>query len=143
MRRSRRLVRVRAGVGWEAAAARDGVFRDGAGVVRRGGLRGGRCPARLRPWRRGAAGTTRGAVPTSGGITQARRRLGPEPLELLFDRVAAPVAGVLTRGAFLRHWRLMAIDGSGLDVPDTPPTLGRSATPQARGSTRRSRRCGW
>src|SRR5258708_24682920 len=60
------------------------------------------------------------AAPTSGGITQARKRLGPEPLELLFDRVAAPVAGGLTRGAFLRHWRLVAIDGVGLDVPDTP-----------------------
>lgn len=38
----------------------------------------------------------------------------------LFDRVAVPVAGVLTRGAFLRHWRMMAIDGFELDVPDTP-----------------------
>jgi hypothetical protein len=60
------------------------------------------------------------SVPTSGGITQARQRLGPEPLELLFDQVAVPVAGLLTRGAFLRHWRLMAIDGFELDVPDTP-----------------------
>jgi Insertion element 4 transposase N-terminal len=60
------------------------------------------------------------ATPTSGGITQARKRLGPEPLELLFDKVAVPVAGELTRGAFLRHWRLMAIDGFELDVPDTP-----------------------
>jgi hypothetical protein len=60
------------------------------------------------------------ATPTSGGLTQARQRLGPEPLELLFDRVAEPVAGELTRGAFLRHWRLMAIDGFELDVPDTP-----------------------
>src|ERR1039458_4198052 len=59
-------------------------------------------------------------VPTSGGITQARQRLGPEPLELLYDRVAEPVAGLLTRGAFLREWRLMAIDGFELDVPDTP-----------------------
>jgi hypothetical protein len=59
-------------------------------------------------------------VPTSGGITQARQRLGPEPLELLYDRVAEPVAGLLTRGAFLRGWRLMAIDGFELDVPDTP-----------------------
>ena len=59
------------------------------------------------------------SVPTSGGITQARQRLGPEPLELLFDRVAGPVAGALTRGAFLRDWRLMAIDGFELDVPDT------------------------
>jgi hypothetical protein len=60
------------------------------------------------------------AVPASGGITQARKRLGPEPLKLLFDQVAVPVAGLLTRGAFLRHWRLMAIDGFTLDVPDTP-----------------------
>jgi Insertion element 4 transposase N-terminal/Transposase DDE domain len=59
------------------------------------------------------------STPTSGGITQARKRLGPEPLGLLFDRVAQPVAGELTRGAFLRHWRLMAIDGFELDVPDT------------------------
>jgi hypothetical protein len=34
--------------------------------------------------------------------------------------VAVPVAGLLTRGAFLRDWRLMAIDGFELDVPDTP-----------------------
>ena len=60
------------------------------------------------------------SVPTSGGITQARQRLGPEPLELLFGKVAEPVAGLLTRGAFLRDWRLMAIDGFELDVPDTP-----------------------
>ena len=30
------------------------------------------------------------ATPTSGGLTQARKRLGPEPLELLFDKVAGP-----------------------------------------------------
>ena len=60
------------------------------------------------------------STPTSGGITQARKRLGPEPLELLFEKVAGPVAGGLTRGAFLRDWRLMAIDGFELDVPDTP-----------------------
>jgi Insertion element 4 transposase N-terminal len=30
------------------------------------------------------------ATPTSGGITQARKRLGPEPLELLFGKVAVP-----------------------------------------------------
>ena len=60
------------------------------------------------------------ATPTSGGITQARKRLGAGPLELLFGKVAVPVAGVLTRGAFLRDWRLMAIDGFELDVPDTP-----------------------
>lgn len=59
-------------------------------------------------------------VPTSGGITQARQRLGHEPLRELFSRVARPVADLLTRGAFLAGWRLMAIDGFEWDAPDTP-----------------------
>ena len=60
-----------------------------------------------------------GRVPTSGGITQARQRLGPEPLAELFRQVAAPVAGLDTGGAFLGPWRLMSIDGMEWDVPDT------------------------
>jgi hypothetical protein len=58
-------------------------------------------------------------VPTSGGITQARQRLGHEPLAELFERVAVPVADLDTAGAFLGRWRLMAIDGCEWDVPDT------------------------
>jgi hypothetical protein len=58
-------------------------------------------------------------VPTSGGITQARQRLGYEPLRELFAQVAVPVADQLTRGAFLGPWRLMAIDGFEWDAPDT------------------------
>jgi len=61
-----------------------------------------------------------GRVPTSGGITQARQRLGPEPLKELFSQVARPVAGLDTGGAFLGPWRLMSIDGMEWDVPDTP-----------------------
>jgi transposase IS4-like protein len=59
-------------------------------------------------------------VPTSGGITQARQRLGPEPLAELFSQVARPVADMVTAGAFLGRWRLMSIDGMEWDVPDTP-----------------------
>lgn len=58
-------------------------------------------------------------VPTSGGITQARQRLGWEPLAELFARVAAPAADLDTAGAFLGRWRLMAVDGMEWDVPDT------------------------
>jgi hypothetical protein len=58
-------------------------------------------------------------VPTSGGITQARQRLGYEPVKEVFARVAVPVAEVLTRGAFLGSWRLMAVDGFDWDAPDT------------------------
>jgi hypothetical protein len=59
------------------------------------------------------------SVPTSGGITQARQRLGYEPLKQLFEQVAQPVAEQLTRGAFLGNWRLMGIDGFEFDVPAT------------------------
>jgi len=59
------------------------------------------------------------SVPGSGGITQARQRLGCEPMKELFCQVAAPVAEELTAGAFLGNWRLMAIDGLEWDAPDT------------------------
>jgi hypothetical protein len=59
------------------------------------------------------------AVPTSGGISQARARLGSAPVQELFERVAVPVADELTRGAWLGPWRLMAIDGFDWDAPDT------------------------
>jgi Insertion element 4 transposase N-terminal len=58
-------------------------------------------------------------VPSSGGITQARQRLGWEVLAEVFARVAVPVADPLTRGGFLGPWRLMAIDGFEWDVPAT------------------------
>ena len=58
-------------------------------------------------------------VPTTGAICQARQRLGAEPLRLLFERVAVPVARAGTPGAWLAGRRLMAIDGFVLEVPDT------------------------
>ncbi len=58
-------------------------------------------------------------VPTSGGITQARQRLGAGPMAGLFAQVAVPVAEEDTEGAFLGRWRLMAIDGMEWDVPAT------------------------
>jgi hypothetical protein len=57
---------------------------------------------------------------TKGAITQARQRLGPEPLAEVFGQVAAPVADLDTAGAFLGPWRLMSLDGMEWDVPDSP-----------------------
>jgi len=81
-------------------------------------------------------------VPTSGGITQARARLGAGPVAEVFDQVAVPVAEELTRGAWLGPWRLMAIDGFDWDLPDTAENAAefeysgsgasRSAFPKAR-----------
>lgn len=58
-------------------------------------------------------------TPTSGGITKARARLGFEPVKQVFEQVARPVAEVETRGAWLRHRRLVSIDGMVFDLPDT------------------------
>ena len=78
-------------------------------------------------------------MPTSGGITQARQRLGPEPMAELFSQFARPVATMETAGAFLGQWRLMSIDGMAWDVPDTPanaaafgyPGAGKDGSPGA------------
>jgi hypothetical protein len=63
------------------------------------------------------------SVPTASGITQARKRLGPKVLAEVFEQVAAPVATRSTRGAWLRGWRLVAIDGFDVDVPDTEKNI--------------------
>ena len=60
------------------------------------------------------------ALPSKSAIFQARVRLGPEPLEELFARVAKPFGAPGMRGAWLAGRRLVAIDGSCLDVADTP-----------------------
>lgn len=52
------------------------------------------------------------------GISQARSRLGSEPLRVLYDELAAPVAVEQTRGAWYRGWRLVSLDGTTLDVAD-------------------------
>lgn len=59
------------------------------------------------------------ALVTTGGIAQARQRLGEEPVRETFAQVAAPVATLDTAGAFLGTWRKMSIDGLEWDVPDT------------------------
>jgi hypothetical protein len=70
------------------------------------------------------------SVPTASAITQARKRLGRAVFPELFERCCGPVAGepgvtarVLAlgtaRGSFMRRWRLLAIDGFDVDVPDT------------------------
>jgi hypothetical protein len=58
---------------------------------------------------------------TSGGLTQARQRLGHEPVKEVFAQVAVPVATEDTLGAFLGPWRKMSMDGLEWDVPDTEP----------------------
>lgn len=67
-------------------------------------------------------------VPGASALAEARERLGAEPLRVLFATAARPLATKATRGAWYRHWRLMILDGTCLDVPDSPANqvLGRS-----------------
>ncbi|HTE67136.1 MAG TPA: IS4 family transposase, partial [Actinomycetes bacterium] len=81
--------------------------------------------------RRWRAGWT---VPSTAAIWKARSRLGVEPVREMFAAVCKPVADRGTTGAFYRDWRLVAIDGTTFDLPDTktnvvafgrPPRSGR------------------
>jgi Insertion element 4 transposase N-terminal/Transposase DDE domain len=58
-------------------------------------------------------------VAGKSGISQARSRLGAEPLKKLYEAVVAPIAEKRTKGAWYRQWRLVSVDGSTLDVADT------------------------
>ena len=95
----------------------------------------------------GLAWAGRGAepvkLPSKSAIFQARDRLGAEPVKALFDRVAQPLATTQSPGCWLAGRRLVAIDGTTLDVADTVvndeffgrPGVSkgeRSAFPQAR-----------
>jgi len=57
--------------------------------------------------------------PSKSAIFQARARLGSEPLAALFERVARPIGGEATPGVWLAGRRLVAVDGTCLDVADT------------------------
>jgi hypothetical protein len=81
--------------------------------------------------------------PSKSAIFQARVRLGPEPLAALFERVARPIGAEATPGVWLAGRRLVAVDGTCLEVADTTANaehFGRpgvnkgeqSAFPQAR-----------
>lgn len=84
------------------------------------------------------------AVKVAGksGISQARTRLGWEPLHKLHNAVVKPIAVRATRGAWYRGWRLVSLDGSTLDVADEDvnaaafgrpgSSRGSSAYPQVR-----------
>jgi len=62
-------------------------------------------------------------VTGKSGISQARKRVGSEPLQVLHNELVGPIAvrgsKRTTKGAWYRAWRLISLDGSTLDVADT------------------------
>ena len=57
-------------------------------------------------------------VAGNSGISQARTRLGWEPLRQLHDEVVKPIAVAATKGAWYRGLRLVSVDGSTLEIAD-------------------------
>jgi hypothetical protein len=75
--------------------------------------------------------------PVESAFAQARARLGVPPRRRLFEQTARPRATHQTVGAFYRGWRLMGLDATTLDVPDTPANaraFGRPGTARAPGA---------
>jgi len=76
------------------------------------------------------------ALADKSAITKARIRLGASPLMQLFARVARPLAEPDTRGAWYRGRRLVSLDGTTIDLADTPELEERFGRPAAsRGSS--------
>ena len=81
-------------------------------------------------------------VTGKSGISQARTRLGVEPLQQLHDELVGPIATKETKGAWYRMWHLVSMDGSTMDVADEKvnekafgrpaASRGQSAFPQIR-----------
>lgn len=82
-------------------------------------------------------------LPGKSARCQARYRLGARPVVDLFHRVCRPLATPATPGAFLFGLRVLGLDGTTEDVPDTPANVrafgrhhsgrGASAFPQVQG----------
>jgi hypothetical protein len=71
-------------------------------------------------------------IPSEEALSNARARLGPEPLRLLFEKVAGPLAGPDTPGAFWRGLRVVSLDGTTLDAQDTAANWERFGGPSTR-----------
>lgn len=67
----------------------------------------------------------------ASAISQARSRLGVAPVQRLYEEVVGPIATPDTPGAWYRGRRLVTLDGTTFDVPDTranEETFGRPAS---------------
>ena len=74
-------------------------------------------------------------VPNSASISEARQRVGSRVMSQLFEQVVRPIATPETPGAFLGGLRVMAVDGTVLDVPDSKANARVFGYPSSRPGT--------
>jgi Insertion element 4 transposase N-terminal/Transposase DDE domain len=79
------------------------------------------------------------AVPSRSALCRARQRLGSKPFELLFDLLRGPLAQAGAAGAFAFGLRVVAWDGTGIEVPGTPGNAAASGGGGGHGSGPRLR----
>jgi hypothetical protein len=89
-------------------------------------------------WREGTASDRANwRLPSTAAIVQARQRAGARLFRELFQAVARPIATAQTPSAFFGGLRLMAIDGTTIDVADTAENdraFGRPTTKRGNGA---------
>lgn len=76
--------------------------------------------------------------PSKSSISEARQRVGPQVMSQLFHLVARPLGSAQTPGVFLNGLRMMAVDGSTLDLPDTDANARVFGYPGTRAGTEAS-----
>ena len=74
-------------------------------------------------------------VPCKSAITQARQRLGPRVMSQLFHQLVKPMATEETLGAFLNGRRIVVIDGTCFDIPDSDENARVFGRPSSRPGT--------
>jgi Insertion element 4 transposase N-terminal/Transposase DDE domain len=70
-------------------------------------------------------------TPHRSSLCVARQRLGVAPVRHLFEQVVHPLARPETPGAFYRGFRLVGLDGTVYDVPDSDANAAVFARPSA------------
>ena len=104
---------------------------------------GGRVMRRLAGTLSWAARGVTVVVPSEEALSRARARLGPVPLRLLFEAAAGPLATAGTPGGFWRGRRVLAVDGTTLDVQDTAANWDRFGGPGTASASGRAIRGGF
>lgn len=89
-----------------------------------------------RVWDKLVEGVDAPPLPSLAALRQARCRLGVAPVRALWEWMCRALADPSQRSAFYRGWRLLAWDGTTLDVPDTESN--QTLFPTARGKQGRS-----
>lgn len=74
-------------------------------------------------------------IPCKSAITQARQRLGSRVMSQLFHQIVRPMATTETIGAFLNGLRIVVIDGTTFDIPDSDENTRVFGRPRTRPGT--------